>query len=60
MPLPNSSPFSSDSAPGPIGWLEMTAQPLPQFRTVALGSAPDCRMVRLQAALTEQLFDITE
>ena len=47
-------------APGPVGWLEMTAQPLLQFRTVALDPAPDCRVVRLQAAFAEQLFDIAE
>ena len=47
-------------APGPVGWLEMTAQPLLQFRTVALDPAPDCRVVCLQAALAEQLFDIAE
>ena len=46
--------------PGPIGWLEMTAQPLLQFGTVALDPAPDCRVVRLQAALAEQFFDIAE
>ena len=38
----------------------MTAQPLFQFGTVALAPAPDCRVVRLQAALGEQLFDIAE
>ena len=46
--------------PGPIGGLEMTAQPLLQFGTVALDPAPDCRVVRFQAALAEQLFDIAE
>ena len=46
--------------PGLIGWLEMTAQPRLQFGTVALDPAPDCRVIRLQAALTEQLFDIAE
>ena len=46
--------------PGPVGWLEMTAQPRLQFRTVALDPAPDCRGVCLQAALAEQLFDIAE
>ena len=39
--------------PGLIGWLEMTAQPLLQFGTVALDPAPDCRVVRFQAALAE-------
>ena len=47
-------------APGLIGWLEMTAQPPREFRTVALDPAPDCRVVRLQAAFAEQLFDIAE
>ena len=46
--------------PGPMGWLEMTVQPLLQFWTVALDPAPDCRVVRLQAALVEQLFDIAQ
>ena len=47
-------------APGPVGWLEMTAQPRLQFGTVALDPAPDCREVCLQAALAEEPFDITE
>ena len=47
-------------APGHVGWLEMMAQPRLQFGTVALEPAPDCRMVRLQTALAEELFDITE
>ena len=39
----------------------MTAQPLlQQCGTVALDPALDCRGVCLQAALTEQLFDIAE
>ncbi len=38
----------------------MTAQPLLQFGAVALDPAPDRRVVRLQAALAEQLFDIVE
>ena len=46
--------------PGLVGWLEMTAQPLLQFGTVALDPAPDGRVVRFQAALAEQLFDIAE
>ena len=46
--------------PGLIGWLEMTAQPRLQFGTVALDPAPDCRVIRLQAALAEQLFDIAQ
>ena len=47
-------------APGSVGWLEMTAQPRFQFRTVALDPALACRVLRLQAALAEQLFDIAE
>ena len=43
-----------------MGWLEMTAQPLLQFRTVALDPEPDCRVVRLQAAFAKQLLDIAE
>ena len=43
-----------------MGWLEMTAQPLLQFGTVALDPASDCRMVRLETALAEQFFDIAE
>ena len=39
--------------PGPIGGLEMTAQPLLQFGTVVLDPAPDGRVVRFQAALAE-------
>ena len=46
--------------PGFVGWLEMTAQPLFQFGTVALDPAPDRRVVGLQAAFGEQLFDIAE
>ena len=46
--------------PGLIGWLEMTAQPRLQFRTVVLDPAPDCRVIRLQAAFAKQLFDIAE
>ena len=38
-------------SPGLVSWFEMTAQPLFQFGTVALDPAPDCRVVRLQAAL---------
>ena len=44
-------------------WVESTwfhlMQPRLQFRTVALDPAPDCRVVCLQAALAEELFDIT-
>ena len=46
--------------PGRVGGLAMTAQPLLQFWTVALAPAPDGRVVRLQAALAEQIFDITD
>ncbi len=46
--------------PGLVGWFETMAQPLLQFGTVALDPAPDCRVVRLQAALAEQLFGIAE
>ena len=46
--------------PGLMGWLEMTAQPLLEFGTVALDTAPDRRGVRFQAALAEQFFDIAE
>ena len=46
--------------PGLMGWVEMTAQPLLQFGTVALDPEPDCRVVRLQATLAEQLFGIAQ
>ena len=46
--------------PGLIGWLEMTVQPRLQFGTVALDPALDCRVVRLETALAEQLFNIAE
>ena len=48
------------NTPGLMGWLEMTAQPLLQFGTVALDPTPDCRVVRLQAALAEPLFNIAQ
>src|SRR5450759_774801 len=38
----------------------MTAQPLVQFGAVTLNPAPDGRVIRLQTALGEQLFDIAE
>src|SRR5664280_1618359 len=38
----------------------MTAQPLFQFGTVTLNPAPDRRVIGLQTALGEQLFDIAE
>ena len=37
-----------------------SCRPLFQFGTVALNPAPDCRVVRFQDALVEQLFDITQ
>src|ERR1019366_367810 len=46
--------------PGFVGRLEMTAQPLFQFGTVALNPTPDRSVIRLQTALGEQLFDIAE
>ena len=46
--------------PGPLGGLEMTAQPLLQLGTVVLDPAPDGRVVRFQAALAELLFAIAE
>src|ERR1035437_4274663 len=46
--------------PGFVGRLEMTAQPLFQFGTVTLHPTPDRRVIRLQTALGEQLFDIAE
>ena len=36
----------------------MTTQPLLQFGTVVLNPAPDGRVVRFQAVLAEQPFDI--
>jgi hypothetical protein len=38
----------------------MTAQPLFQFGTVTLNPTPDRRVIGLQTALGEQLFDIAE
>ena len=38
----------------------MPAQPLFQFRAVALNPTPDGRVIRLRAALSEQLFDIAQ
>jgi Flavin-binding monooxygenase-like len=38
----------------------MTAQPLFQFGTVSLHPTPDRRVIRLQAALGEQLFDTAQ
>src|ERR1035437_2991053 len=45
---------------GFVGRLEMTAQPLLPFGTVTLNPTPDRRVIRLQTALGEQLFDIAE
>ena len=50
-----------DLSKSQVGELHMmAAQPLLQFGTVALDPSPGRRMVRLQTALGEQLFDITE
>src|ERR1035437_8791946 len=38
----------------------MTAQPLFQLGTVTLNPAPDRRVIGLQTALGEQLFDVAE
>src|SRR5271157_5736375 len=38
----------------------MTAQPLFQFGTITLNPAPDRRVIGLQTALGEQLFNIAE
>ena len=46
--------------PGPLGGLEMTAQPLLQLGTGVLDPAPDGRVVRFQTALAEPLFAIAE
>ena len=59
-PAPLDTNVGLIDTPGRVGGLEMTAQPLLQFGAVALDPAPDGRVVRLQAALAEQLFDIAE
>src|ERR1700719_1309921 len=46
--------------PGFVGRLEMTAQPLFQFGTVTLNPTPDRRVIHLQTALGEQLYDIAQ
>ena len=46
--------------PGLVGRLELTAQPLFQFRTVTLNPTPDRRAIRLKPALGEQLFHIAQ
>ena len=38
----------------------MKAQPLFQWGTVTLHPTLDCRVIRLQAALGEQLFDVAQ
>ena len=48
------------NAPGFVGRLKMTPQSLFQFGTVSLQPTPDRRVIRLQAALGDQLFDIAE
>src|SRR5208337_1219688 len=45
---------------GLVGRFEMTAQPLFQFGTVTLHATPDRRVIRLQTALSEQLFDVAK
>ncbi len=47
-------------APGFVGWLKVTAQPLFQFGTVTLNPTPNRRVIRRQTALLQQLFDIEE
>src|SRR5215468_4951243 len=47
-------------APGFVGRLEVTTQPPFQFGTVTLHPPPDRRVIRLQTALGEQLFDIAQ
>jgi hypothetical protein len=46
--------------PGFVGRLELTAQPLFQCGTVTLYLTPERRVIRLQTALGEQLFDIAQ
>src|ERR1019366_2241218 len=48
------------NAPGFVGRLKMTPQSLFQFGTVWLHPTPDRRVIRLQTALGEQLFDIAQ
>src|ERR1019366_7543905 len=48
------------NAPGFVGRLKMTPQSLFQFGTVSLHPTPDRRVIRLQTALGEQLFDIAQ
>jgi hypothetical protein len=46
--------------PGFVSRLELTAQPLFQFRALTLNPTPDRRVIRRQTALGEQLFDIAQ
>jgi hypothetical protein len=48
------------NTPGFVGRLKMTAQPLFQFGTITLHPTPDRRVIRLQTALSEQLFDVAK
>src|SRR5437868_4023592 len=45
--------------PGFVGRLQMRSSPLLKFRCIVLNPSPDRRMVDLQAALDQQLLDIT-
>ena len=47
-------------APGFVGRLEMTAQPLFQFGAVTLHPTPNRRVIRRQTALRQQLLDIAQ
>jgi hypothetical protein len=46
--------------PGFIGWFEMPPQAMLQVWTVPLHPAPHRRMVDLQPALVQQLFDVSQ
>ena len=46
--------------PGFVGRLELPAESLFQFGVVTLNPTPDGRVIRIQTALGEQLFDIAE
>src|SRR5271155_597908 len=46
--------------PGFVRRLELRTQPLFQFGTVTLYPTPDRRVIRLQTALGEQLFDVAQ
>jgi hypothetical protein len=43
-----------------VGGLEMPPHPLFQFRAIALHPTPHCRVIGLQAALFQELFDIAQ